>query len=183
MGYIPSITLDEWNGSYVRRLGPFVAFSMALHLLIACVFIGMGMLSLGKGTMQVKTFDPGNPALNPISSIWSGLINRDRPRVIRVDFFSQVIPWTPPPPLESLQLSGVTAEPTIESKPPEETEKPPEEKIDEKPETEPSQEASPEESVQGSTQNGEILVAEEVSPSTSNDELQPEESSIYSLGG
>jgi hypothetical protein len=176
MGYTPSITLDEWNGPYARRLMPFVVISMAFHLVVAGAVLGIGMLSLGQGAMEVKTFDPGNPALNPISSIWSGLLNRERPKVIRVDFFNQVVPWTPPLLAENPQLSTVGPEETVVPEPPE---KPEEVKIVEKPEVTPPQEATPGESVQGSTQNEETLVAE--APSPPSETQGADEGPLYSL--
>ena len=119
--------MDEWNGSYVRRLFPFLGASVALHVLTILIVIGIGMLSGGGGGLDVRLFDPGKyTGTAPSGPLLGGFSPPERIKVFRIDFFRQIIPWRPPEPEPVIEEVQPPEEPPAAVTEPEE-EPPPEE--------------------------------------------------------
>ena len=144
-------TLEEWNGSYVRRLAPFLGISIVLHVVFIALFIGIAMLFGGGRGIEVQLFDPGSAeAPLPSQPLLAGFGASERVKIFRIDFFREIIPWSPPEPelvIEEPEPAEVEPVPEIIEPEPveEEIPEPEEEAIEEEPTPEEVIEELPEE--------------------------------------
>jgi hypothetical protein len=125
----PAKTLSEWNGSYAKRLTPFLILSLVIHMAGFGILLGASIFFAGGKGVKVLAYLPGNiQNKQDIRAGWRIPASRSRPKVYRIDFFNKVIPWIPPPP-EVLPSSSVEPEPEVkESEKPKAPEKPKENK-------------------------------------------------------
>ncbi len=92
-------TLDEWDDSYARRLLPFLVLSVVLHIAIITIALGLGMLLTGGRGLEVLLFEPGSPGeIGSTQPLLAGFNAQERVKIFRIDFFREIVPWTPPEP-------------------------------------------------------------------------------------
>ena len=90
---------DEWNGSYLRRLTPFIVISLVLHLIAFGSILGVSRLLGGGQGLSIVIFEPGDPGSGPGQQpLLGGLFGSERLKVFRIDFFREIISWVPPEP-------------------------------------------------------------------------------------
>jgi hypothetical protein len=146
-----AITLEEWNGSYLRRLAPFLGISVVLHVVIIALFIGIALLFGGGRGIEVQLFQAGSDeAPLPSQPLLAGFGGPERVKIFRIDFFREIIPWQPPEPepvIEEPEVVEPEPEPeVVEPEPVEETPEEPEEQVaEEEPTPEEVAEEAPEE--------------------------------------
>ncbi|MCX6645757.1 MAG: hypothetical protein NTY09_05300 [bacterium] len=150
-------SIDEWNGSYVKRIIPFIGVSIALHVVSIAIVFGVSFLYSGGHGLTITLFDPGQPgALNQQPPLVAGFDAPDRMKIFRIDFFREIIPWSPPPPVEP-----VIETPEVPEETPEVIEEPaPEEEVPEETVEQPTPEVV-DENVAGSTSDEETSVISE----------------------
>ena len=145
------LTIEDWDRTYLKRLAAFISLSAVLHAAIFASLILIAMLMSGGKGLSVQLFDPGaDIAGNPDQPMVGGFDFPERIKIFRIDFFKQIIPWTPPPP------EPVITEPEIAAV----EEETPEEPVIEEPKVE---EVPEEETIDLSVSPGEPVVALEES--------------------
>ncbi|MFH1675985.1 MAG: hypothetical protein ABIC40_03085, partial [bacterium] len=113
--------LNELNGSYLKRLMPFVAISLAIHVLSIAISFGIGLIFGGGTGIDVLLYPPGKAgAGGPKPPILSGFLGPERVKIFRIDFLREVIPWHAPEPIETV-TPGEQPEPAEVKKPVEES--------------------------------------------------------------
>lgn len=107
-------SISQWNGSYNKRLVPYILISLILHSLGIGIFYGLDLL-LGSGRgISIAKFEAGLVNPNPsMPNIRLALSSRQKRRIFRVDFFKEIIPWQPETRIEPLQPSSAEPEPEI----------------------------------------------------------------------
>ncbi|HEX9746417.1 MAG TPA: hypothetical protein VGB30_13430 [bacterium] len=128
--------LNSLNGSYSLRLSPFLVLSLAVHLVLIGGIYTVDRFFTGGQGISVHVFSPGDPRdVSQPEILHSGLSGDEILKIFRIDFFSQIIPWTPPEPEEPEPIGGVTPdEPEVSEVEPEPVEEIPEPEIIEEPE-------------------------------------------------
>jgi len=142
------LTIEDWDRMYLKRLAVFISLSAVLHAVTFASFILIAMLTTGGRGINVQIFDPGSgSASNPVQPMVAGFDFPERIKIFRIDFFKQIIPWTPPPP------EPVVVEPEIATV----EEETPEEPVVEEPKDD--EEIPEEETIDLSANPGEAVVA------------------------
>jgi hypothetical protein len=109
------LSIDEWNGSYSKRLAPCLGISVVLHGILIGILFVMSLMDAGGRGLIVTQFDPGVPGAGMGSSpLIAGFDALDRMKIFRIDFFREIIPWSPPPPPEPEIIEEEPEEPLIE---------------------------------------------------------------------
>lgn len=93
------IQYESWNGSYIRRLAPFIVLSVFLHIAAFGSVLGIGKLLIGGQGLSVLKFEAGESGLTSTRQpLLGSLFGLDRVKIFRIDFFREIIPWQPPEP-------------------------------------------------------------------------------------
>jgi len=108
-------TIEDWDRTYLKRLAFFVSLSAILHVVFFGSFLVFSLFMAGGKGISVELFSPGmsNPS-SPSQPYVAGLGLSERIKIFRIDFFKEIIPWSPPAVAAELVVEEIPQEPVIE---------------------------------------------------------------------
>lgn len=98
------VSIEDWSGSYAGRIIPFIGISVAFHALVLAVLFSLIMPHAGGGPGSSGTMAaPGHQELTARDApLIAGFEAPVRKKVFPIDYFREVIPWSPSPVVDEV---------------------------------------------------------------------------------